>query len=170
MILIPLLLLSRGDSLTDIDLTDAIRFHKEKKSKATIVLKRVESPLDYGVVILDNDNRVQRFVEKPGASEIFSDTVNTGIYILEPEVMLYVVMGREQDFSNDLFPLLLLRNEPMYGYVAEGYWCDIGNLAVYRQAHQDLLDGKMKINFGMPQIQDRVWGRRRHSNRRDSQT
>jgi mannose-1-phosphate guanylyltransferase/phosphomannomutase len=146
-----------GDSLTDIDLTDAIRFHKEKKSKATIVLKRVESPLDYGVVITDAEDRIQRFVEKPGASEIFSDTVNTGIYILEPEVMLYVVMGREQDFSNDLFPLLLLRNEPMYGYIADGYWCDIGNLAVYRQAHQDLLDGKMKINFGLPQIQDRVW-------------
>ena len=104
-----------GDCLTDIDLTDALRFHREKKSKATIVLNRVENPLEYGVVITDNDSRIQRFVEKPGASEIFSDTVNTGIYILEPEVMLYVIMGREQDFSNDLFPLLQLRNEPMYG-------------------------------------------------------
>jgi mannose-1-phosphate guanylyltransferase/phosphomannomutase len=110
-----------GDCLTDIDLTAAIKFHKEKKSKATIVLKRVENPLDYGVVITDGDHRIKRFVEKPGASEIFSDTVNTGIYILEPEVLLYVVMGREQDFSNDLFPLLLLRNEPLYGYVADGY-------------------------------------------------
>ncbi len=146
-----------GDSLTDIDLTAAIKFHKEKKSKATIVLKRVENPLDYGVVITDADHRIQRFVEKPGASEIFSDTVNTGIYILEPEVLLYVIMGREQDFSNDLFPLLLLRNEPLYGYVADGYWCDIGNLEVYRQAHQDVLDGKMNLSFKYPQIQDRVW-------------
>jgi len=146
-----------GDSLTDIDLTAAVKFHKEKKSKATIVLKRVENPLDYGVVITDADNRIQRFVEKPGASEIFSDTVNTGIYILEPEVLLYVIMGREQDFSNDLFPLLLLRNEPLFGYVADGYWCDIGNLTVYRQAHQDVLDGKMKIDFNTPQVQERVW-------------
>lgn len=146
-----------GDGLTDIDLSAAVKFHKEKKSKATIVLKRVENPLDYGVVIVDNDHKVQRFVEKPGASEIFSDTVNTGIYILEPEVLLYVVMGREQDFSNDLFPLLLLRNEPLYGYVADGYWCDIGNLQMYRQAHQDVLDGKMNLKIKYPQIQDRVW-------------
>jgi len=146
-----------GDSLCDIDLTAAVKFHKEKKSKATIVLKRVENPLEYGVVICDNEQRIQRFVEKPGASEIFSDTVNTGIYILEPEVLLYVVMGREQDFSNDLFPLLLLRNEPLFGYVADGYWCDIGNLAVYRQAHLDVLEGKVKLPIDLPQIQEKVW-------------
>lgn len=146
-----------GDGLTDIDLGKALNYHKEMKSKATLVLKRVENPLDYGVVITDKDGRIQRFVEKPGASEIFSDTVNTGIYILEPEVLLYVVMGREQDFSNDLFPLLLLRNEPLYGYVADGYWCDIGNLAMYRQAHQDILDGKMTIDMGLPQISPGIW-------------
>jgi mannose-1-phosphate guanylyltransferase/phosphomannomutase len=146
-----------GDSLTDIDLSKAVAFHKKKKSKATIVLKRVENPLDYGLVITDKDSRIQRFVEKPAASEIFSDTVNTGTYILEPEVLLYIIMGREQDFSTDLFPLLLLRNEPLYGYVADGYWCDIGSLQVYRQAHQDVLEGKVKIDIALPQIQPGVW-------------
>lgn len=146
-----------GDGLTDIDLTKAINYHKEMKSKATLVLKRVENPLDYGVVITDKTGKILRFVEKPGASEIFSDTVNTGIYILEPEVLRYVVMGREQDFSNDLFPLLLLRNEPMFGYVADGYWCDIGNLTVYRQAHRDVLDNKVDIDFGLPQISPGIW-------------
>ncbi len=146
-----------GDSLTDIDLQAAVRYHKEKKSKATIVLKRVENPVDYGVVITDTQSRILRFVEKPSASEIFSDTVNTGIYILEPEVLLYIIMGREQDFAQDLFPLLLLRNEPIYGYVADGYWCDIGNLQVYRQAHQDALNGKVKINIDLPQIQPGIW-------------
>lgn len=146
-----------GDSLTDMDLGKALAFHKEKKSKATLILKRMENPLDYGVVITDNEGRIQRFVEKPGASEIFSDTVNTGTYILEPEMMLYVVMGREQDFSNDLFPLLLLRNEPMYGYVADGYWCDIGNLAVYRQAHRDVLDGLVNIKMDLPQIEPGIF-------------
>ncbi|HND68399.1 MAG TPA: NDP-sugar synthase, partial [Candidatus Obscuribacter sp.] len=146
-----------GDSLTDMDLGKALAFHKEKKSKATLILKRVENPLDYGVVITDNEGRIQRFVEKPGASEIFSDTVNTGTYILEPEMMLYVVMGREQDFSNDLFPLLLLRNEPMFGYVADGYWCDIGNLAVYRQAHRDVLDGLVNIKMDLPQIEPGIF-------------
>ena len=70
-----------GDSLTDMDLSKALAFHREKKSKATLILKRVENPLDYGVVIADSDHKIQRFVEKPGASEIFSDTVNTGTYI-----------------------------------------------------------------------------------------
>lgn len=146
-----------GDCLTDIDLTLAVEFHQMRKSKATIVLKRVENPLEYGVVITDADGRIQRFVEKPGASEIFSDTVNTGIYILEPEVMLYVILGREQDFSNDLFPLLLLRNEPMFGFVADGYWCDIGNLQVYRQAHMDVLDGKVKLDLCLAQIEPGIW-------------
>ncbi len=146
-----------GDSLTDIDIKAAVKYHKEKKSKATIILKRVENPLDYGVVITDSNSKIQRFVEKPSASEIFSDTVNTGIYILEPEVLLYVVMGREQDFAHDLFPLLLLRNEPVYGYVADGYWCDIGNLQVYRQAHKDVLDGKVKVNIDLPLIKPGVW-------------
>lgn len=145
-----------GDCLTDIDLTAAVNFHKEKKSKATIVLKRVDNPLEYGVVITAPDGKIVRFLEKPSASEIFSDTANTGIYILEPEVMLYVVMGREQDFSNDLFPLLLLRNEPLYGYVADGYWCDIGNLAVYRQAHNEVLDGMVKLDLGIPSG-DGIW-------------
>ncbi len=146
-----------GDCLTDIDLTAAVDFHRMRKSKATIVLKRVENPLEFGVVITGADGRIQRFVEKPGASEIFSDTVNTGIYILEPEVMLYVVMGREQDFSNDLFPLLLLRNEPMFGFVADGYWCDIGSLQVYRQAHMDVLDRKVELDLGLTQIQPNIW-------------
>lgn len=146
-----------GDSLTDIDLTAAVKFHKEKKSKATIVLKEVANPVEYGVVITDADGKVQRFLEKPSASEIFSDTVNTGIYILEPEVLLYVVMGREQDFSNDLFPLLHLRNEPLYGYVANDYWCDVGSLQVYRQANRDVLEGKLKIDIDLPQIQPGIW-------------
>ncbi|MBI4534259.1 MAG: NTP transferase domain-containing protein, partial [Candidatus Melainabacteria bacterium] len=146
-----------GDCLTDINLAEAVEFHRARKSKATIVLKRVENPLEYGVVITSTDGRIQRFVEKPGASEIFSDTVNTGIYILEPEVMLYVIMGREQDFSNDLFPLLLLRNEPLYGFVAQGYWCDIGTLQVYRQAHKDVLDGKVQLNIGLDQIEPGIW-------------
>lgn len=146
-----------GDSLTDIDLGKALKFHKDKGSKATIVLKRVENPLEYGVVITGADGRIQRFLEKPSASEIFSDTVNTGIYILEPEVLKYIVMGREQDFSNDLFPLLLLRNEPLFGYVADGYWCDIGNLNVYRQAHKDVLDGKIKLKSDLAEIEPGIF-------------
>ncbi len=145
-----------GDTLTDMNLTEAIQFHREKKSKATLVLKRVPDPFEYGVVITDKEGRIQRFLEKPGASEIFSDTANTGTYILEPEVMNYVVMGAEQDFSNDLYPLLLLRNEPMYGFVSHSYWCDIGSLKMYRQAHYDLLNGDVDIDLELPTKENKI--------------
>ncbi len=145
-----------GDTLTDINITEALEFHRKKKSKATLVLKRVPNPFEYGLVITDKDGRIQRFLEKPSASEIFSDTANTGTYILEPEVLKYIVLGQEQDFSNDLFPLLLLRNEPMYGYVSDAYWCDIGNLQMYRQAHKDLLEGKLKIDLDVPTAEEDV--------------
>jgi len=116
-----------GDSITDFDLQKAIAFHREKQSKATLVLTRVPNPIEFGVVITDKEDRIQRFLEKPSSSEIFSDTVNTGTYILEPEVLKYLPKNEESDFSQDLFPLLLEIGAPMYGYVAEGYWCDVGH-------------------------------------------
>ncbi|MFP5500928.1 MAG: NDP-sugar synthase, partial [Candidatus Sericytochromatia bacterium] len=95
-----------GDALTDFDLTQAIAFHKQKQSKASIVLYRVPSPLEFGVVITDEQGRIQRFLEKPSSSEVFSDTVNTGTYVLEPEVLKLLPADKEVDFSKDLFPLL----------------------------------------------------------------
>ena len=102
----PFLIIS-GDALTDIDLSAAYSFHKEKGSIATLILKRVSNPLEYGVVITDDDARIHRFLEKPSWSEVFSDTVNTGIYILEPQVFDYMEPGKNYDFSKDLFPALL---------------------------------------------------------------
>ncbi|HEY9747178.1 MAG TPA: nucleotidyltransferase family protein, partial [Allocoleopsis sp.] len=96
-----------GDSVTDFDLTAAIEFHKQKRSKATLILTRVPNPIEFGVVITDEENRIRRFLEKPSTSEIFSDTVNTGTYILEPEVLDYLPENQESDFSKELFPLLL---------------------------------------------------------------
>ena len=140
-----------GDSITDFDLNQAIAFHQEKGSKATIVLTRVPNPLEFGVVITDKSDRIVRFLEKPTTSEIFSDTVNTGIYILEPSVLDYLPPDCEKDFSNDLFPLLLAREEPMYGYVAEGYWCDVGHLNAYREAQYDALAGKVHLECSYPE-------------------
>jgi mannose-1-phosphate guanylyltransferase/phosphomannomutase len=146
-----------GDSLTDFDLSQALKFHKEKGSKATIVLTRVENPLDYGVVITDEEGRIQRFLEKPTSSEVFSDTINTGIYVLEPELLALLPANEEKDFSKDLFPLILEKGLPMYGYVAEGYWCDIGNLTTYRQAHYDVLAGKVQVEMPYQQKENGVW-------------
>ncbi|MEG4518345.1 MULTISPECIES: mannose-1-phosphate guanyltransferase [unclassified Microcoleus] len=136
-----------GDSITDFDLTAAIEFHRSKQSKATLILTRVPNPMEFGVVITEENYRISRFLEKPSSSEIFSDTINTGIYILEPEVLDYLPVNQECDFSKDLFPLLLEKNEPMYGYIAEGYWCDVGQLDVYRESQYDALRGKVKVDL-----------------------
>ncbi|MEG4404650.1 mannose-1-phosphate guanyltransferase [Microcoleus sp. MON2_D5] len=136
-----------GDSITDFDLTAAIEFHRSKQSKATLILTRVPNPMEFGVVITEENYRISRFLEKPSSSEIFSDTVNTGTYILEPEVLDYLPANQECDFSKDLFPMLLEKNEPMYGYIAEGYWCDVGQLDVYRESQYDALRGKVKLDL-----------------------
>jgi mannose-1-phosphate guanylyltransferase / phosphomannomutase len=136
-----------GDVLTDFDLTKAVDFHRKKKALATMVLTRVTDPLKYGVVITDPQGRIERFLEKPTWGEVFSDTVNTGIYILDPAVMQYIPTDRPFDFSKDLFPHLLKENKGLYGFALEGYWRDIGNHDEYRLAHYDILDGKIDLNI-----------------------
>jgi len=146
-----------GDSITDFDLTGAIKFHKQKQSKATLVLTRVPNPIEFGVVITDEDHRIRRFLEKPSSSEIFSDTVNTGTYILEPSVLDYLPEHQECDFSKDLFPLLLKKDEPMYGYIARGYWCDVGHLDAYRESQYDGLHQKVKLDYAYKEQSPGVW-------------
>ena len=146
-----------GDSMTDFDLSSAIEFHKKKQSKATLVLARVPNPVEFGVVITDENHHIQRFLEKPSSSEIFSDTVNTGTYILEPEVLKYLPANEECDFSKDLFPLLLEKGEPIYGYVSEQYWCDVGHLEAYRESQYEALQGKVQIDFAYEEKSPRIW-------------
>lgn len=137
-----------GDGLTDCDLTDALRFHKEKGALATLVLSRVRDPLSYGVVITSADGRVLRFVEKPGWGEVYSDTVNTGIYLLEPEVLSYIFPDKPCDFGKDLFPLLVRESKGVYAFVSDAYWCDIGDQAAYVRAQADFLTGKIRLDPG----------------------
>lgn len=141
------ILIISGDALTDFDLNSAIRFHEEKQALVTIVLTSVENPLEYGVVITNEEGKIIKFLEKPSWGEVFSDNVNTGIYILEPEVLDYIPENQPFDFSKDLFPLLLERKAPLYGYKAEGYWCDIGNLEQFLQANFDVLNKRVKIKI-----------------------
>ncbi len=136
-----------GDVLTDFNLQKAIAFHRQKKSLATIVLTRVNNPLSFGVVITDKRGKITRFLEKPNWGEVFSDTINTGIYILEPEVLQYIPANKKFDFSKDLFPFLLENKKSLYGYIAEGYWKDIGSLNEYRQAHFDVLKQPALVNI-----------------------
>jgi mannose-1-phosphate guanylyltransferase / phosphomannomutase len=141
----PLLIIS-GDALTDADLTEVVRFHEEKDTEVTMVLKSVENPLDFGIVITEEDGAISRFLEKPAWGQVFSDTVNTGIYLLEASVMDEIPDPEkgEYDFSKDLFPKLLDQGRPLYGFVTDGYWEDIGTLEQYASAQRDILDGKVK--------------------------
>lgn len=146
-----------GDALTDIDLEKASEFHKYKGSKATLVLKKVAIPLEYGVVIVNEEGRITSFMEKPSWGEVFSDTINTGIYILEPDVLDYYKKGDNFDFSKDLFPKLLEDNVPMYGYVTKDYWNDIGDLRVYKEVNFDILSGKVRAGLKYKQLEKGIW-------------
>ncbi|MDS1269222.1 mannose-1-phosphate guanyltransferase [Lipingzhangella sp. LS1_29] len=152
----PFLVIS-GDALTDIDLSDMIRSHRERGAAVTIGLKRVENPLEFGIVIIDDEGRVQRFLEKPTWGQVFSDTVNTGIYIMEPEVLDYVPQGEVVDFSADVFPRMLADGHPLYGYVAEGYWEDVGTHESYLRAQADVLSGKVDVEIDGFEVSPGVW-------------
>lgn len=146
-----------GDALTDIDLTDMLRFHLEHEALVTIGLKRVPNPLEFGIIIVDERGRIQRFLEKPTWGQVFSDTVNTGIYIMEPSVLEEVPPGRAVDWSSDVFPRLLEKGCRLYGYVAEGYWEDIGTFESYLKAQADVLEGRVKVDIDAFELAPGVW-------------
>lgn len=141
------ILIISGDVVMDFDLSRALNFHEEKNSLATIVLTHSDNPLPYGIVLTDGDGKITKFYEKPAWSEVFSDTINTGIYVLEKNVFPLIQEasgGRSAvDFSKDVFPYILKNNLPMYGYVSEGYWKDVGGLEDYITANLDALSGKV---------------------------
>jgi len=136
-----------GDLMTDFDLTALLDYHRRKKAAATITLTRVTDPLSYGIVIIDEAGRISRFLEKPTWGEVFSDTINTGIYVLQPEVLDLIPERTNFDFSRDLFPGMLADQAPLFGYVAPGYWRDIGDLGEYHRSHVDVLKGLVKVDI-----------------------
>lgn len=137
-----------GDLVTDFDFKKAIEFHKAKNSKITITLTSVPDPLQFGVVIADQEGKILRFLEKPGWGEVFSDTINTGIYILEPEILSYIPENTNYDFSKDLFPKLMADQVTLWGHSAKGYWRDVGNPQSYREVMEDLLTNKVDLMSG----------------------
>ncbi len=146
-----------GDGLTDIDLTSVLKFHKKKKSLATMVLKEVDSKFDYGVTLCDKTGRIRKFIEKPSWSDVFSNTVNTGIYVFEPEVFRYIPEAKFYDFGSQLWPKLLKLKKRIYGYVMKEYWTDVGNLKEYRQGQKDALDGVIKLSIPGEMISNKIY-------------
>jgi mannose-1-phosphate guanylyltransferase/phosphomannomutase len=146
-----------GDVLTDIDLTAFVKAHRDADASASIALKHVENPLEFGIVITQPDGSVERFLEKPTWGEVFSDTINTGIYVIEPEVFDFIPEGEVVDFSGDVFPALLEAGHTMHGYVTDRYWEDVGTLDAYLRAHADVLDGRVKVDIGGFRLGEDQW-------------
>lgn len=133
-----------GDALTDADLGAAVALHETQGAEVTLVLRKVDDPSEFGIVVTDDDGRVQSFLEKPDEDETFSYTANTGIYVVEPEVLSAIPEGQEYDWAEDVFPRLLEEGRLVYGYVMEGYWEDIGNIEQYMAAQRAVLDGEVQ--------------------------
>jgi len=140
----PFLVIS-GDALTDFDLGAIVQAHDASGALATLTLTRVANPLEYGVIVTDHNGWVTQFLEKPTWGEVISDTVNTGIYVLDPAVLEIVPEKTMYDFSHDLFPKMLAAGQRIHGYVAEGYWCDVGDIEEYMRANADVLAGKVNL-------------------------
>ncbi|MBI2879481.1 MAG: NDP-sugar synthase [Candidatus Rokubacteria bacterium] len=133
-----------GDVLTDLDLSRMLATHEARRARATIYLTPVENPTAYGLVELDPEGRVRRFLEKPGWDEVTANTVNAGVYILERELLELVPKGRPYSMEREFFPDLLARGVPFFGHVDPAYWLDIGTTEKYLQAHRDLLEGRLR--------------------------
>ena len=152
----PFLVIS-GDALTDIDLSALVQYHKDNSALVTVALTRVPNPLEFGIIIVDEDGRIQRFLEKPTWGQVFSDTVNTGIYVMEPEVLAEVPAGVSVDWSGDVFPQLLKSGAPLYGWIADGYWEDVGSHESYLKAQADVLSGRVEAEIGGFEVSPGVW-------------
>jgi mannose-1-phosphate guanylyltransferase len=135
-----------GDALIDLDLSAAVKWHREKGSMATIIMKSVprEEVSSYGVVVTDQSGRIKTFQEKPSVEEALSTDINTGIYIFEPEVLKYIPSDKEFDIGGDLFPKLVEMNAPFYGIAMDFQWVDIGKVPDYWQAIRSVLMGEVK--------------------------
>lgn len=136
-----------GDLVTDFDLNKIIDFHKKRDSQLTITLTSVEDPLQFGVVIANSDDKIEKFLEKPSWGEVFSDTINTGIYVLEPHIMEHIPAGKNFDFAKDLFPKLMKSGIELMGFSIKGYWRDVGNPQSYRDVYSDILNEKIIFDY-----------------------
>ncbi len=139
----PFLVIS-GDALCDFDLDKIMLYHSASKAAVTIVATQVNDPREYGIITVDKTNRVTGFVEKPGWSQAVSGLVNTGVYVVNPECLPLIKDNVPFDFAKDLFKLMLKKDMPIFCYITDGYWCDIGNLEAYMKCQRDILDGRLK--------------------------
>jgi len=134
-----------SDVLTNLDMGALVEYHKRKGALATLALSEVDDPTQYGIAIINEDGRIQQFKEKPRPEEVFSNLVNAGIYVFEPEAFDLVPKGKNFDFSKDLFPRMLENDLPLYGFPFREYWNDVGRPSSYLQATEDVFLGRLRL-------------------------
>lgn len=148
-----------GDVLTDVDFKDVLKFHKEKGALATMVLTEVEDPTHFGIAVMDKENKITEYQEKPAQEDAFSNVANTGIYIFEPEIFEFFQEKEEKgevDFSKDIFPEMIKNDSGIYGYVFNGYWNDVGRPETFLEATYDILDQKIEQDFYKSKIEESI--------------
>jgi mannose-1-phosphate guanylyltransferase len=150
-------LIMSGDALTDIDLTGLLAAHRRNGSIATIAVKEVDDPSQYGVVVTDDDNRVLGFQEKPSREEARSHLCNCGIYIFEPEIFALIPAGQFDDFGSRLFPDMLKQGVPFHAHTFDGYWSDVGNLSEFFRGNADALTGRVELELPGQEVRPGVW-------------
>jgi NDP-sugar pyrophosphorylase family protein len=146
-----------GDILTDIPLATMIALHKKKRHWATLGLVRVEDPTAYGLVLMDARGNITKFLEKPAAEEVVTDTINAGVYVFEPEVFDLIPPKVNYSAERALFPHLLKDQHPFGGFVWEGYWQDIGTPRKYLTSHWDVLNGAFPVHAKLDQKQNKIY-------------
>jgi NDP-sugar pyrophosphorylase family protein len=151
------LLVFNGDILTDANISKIINFHNEKKARVTLTLTEVEDPTAFGLILTEKDGRVRRFLEKPSWDMVVAKTVNAGIYVVDPNIFEKIPAGEEYSFERQLFPSLLEEGAPIYGYLSDAYWVDIGSPEKYKEAHQAILRGEVAVKIFGSRIEERFW-------------
>lgn len=146
-----------GDDLSDIDLTRFLEHHRQKGALASIALSLVDDPAEFGIVLMSEEGRITRFLEKPRGEVIFSNTANTGIYLFEPEVLELIPRNTFYLFGRTFFPLMLEQRRPIHGYLTAGYWTDVGSLPMYLKAHKDAMEGRVRLSFPSPERRKFQW-------------
>lgn len=150
-------LILSGDGLSAIDLKETVMYHKEKRALGTMVLSNKDMRYEYGVILTGKNGRIKKFVEKPKWSDVFSSAVNTGVYVFEPEIFKHIPKDTFYDFGCQVWPELLKNKEKIYAIHTSRYWCDIGDLTVYLQAHKDALDGNIQLSIAGTEVQKKIW-------------
>ena len=146
-----------GDLLTDFDISSLLKFHRERDAIMTIATTNVQNPTDYGIIDADEEGRVTRYLEKPSPSDVFTNSVNSGLYVIEPEAMRYIKERSPSDFSRDLIPTLIESGQRLFATNLDGFWCDVGRTSEYLNANYKILQGKTGIRINGTKMPNDVW-------------